>query len=214
MSAHRLVVLGAGEFARQILGLIEDAGPRSYDLLGFVANDDAPEVEGVTVLGGDEVLTGIDAAYLIGVGAPELRGKLAATAEAAGLEPARLIHSAAWVDRRATVGPGSLVAECSHIQYGAVVGSHVVVNINAIVGHDCVVGDHTAIAGNVMIGARSRIGREVMFGMGSIVMGDVRVGDRAVVGAGAVVTHDVPPDTCVVGVPARELGSVTGENAR
>jgi bifunctional UDP-N-acetylglucosamine pyrophosphorylase / glucosamine-1-phosphate N-acetyltransferase len=33
----------------------------------------------------------------------------------------------------------------------------------------------------------------------------VKIGDRSVTGAGSVVTHDVPPDTLVIGVPAKEV---------
>lgn len=201
-----LVVLGAGEFARQIIGVLEHLDGKYY-LIGFLDRDQRGSVEDVPILGGDEQLGSLHANYAIGVGTPPLRAKLATLADNHGLLPASLIHPAAWVDRRADVGEGALVAECAHIQYGAEVGRHVIVNINAIVGHDCTVGDHSTLAGNVMVGARAQIGNEVFLGMNAVVMSDVTVGDRAVLGAGAVVTRDVAPDTCVVGVPARPIHS-------
>jgi bifunctional UDP-N-acetylglucosamine pyrophosphorylase/glucosamine-1-phosphate N-acetyltransferase len=40
----------------------------------------------------------------------------------------------------------------------------------------------------------------------------VRIGARSRTGAGAVVTKDVPPDTLVVGMPARRVKKVNEAN--
>ena len=52
------------------------------------------------------------------------------------------------------------------------------------------------------------IGDNVWLGGGAIVLPGVTVGENAVVGAGAVVTRDVPPNTVVVGNPARAVRSL------
>jgi len=59
--------------------------------------------------------------------------------------------------------------------------------------------------------ARVVIGRGVWFGANVTVLPGVAIGDGAVVGAGAVVTKDIPAGAVVVGVPARQVGTVPSE---
>jgi serine O-acetyltransferase len=46
---------------------------------------------------------------------------------------------------------------------------------------------------------------EVLIGTGAQILQYLTVGSGAKVGAGAVVTRDIPKQTTVVGIPAREL---------
>ena len=46
---------------------------------------------------------------------------------------------------------------------------------------------------------------DVSIGIGAIILKGVRIGERATVGAGAVVTSHVPPDTMVIGNPAKAV---------
>jgi maltose O-acetyltransferase len=52
------------------------------------------------------------------------------------------------------------------------------------------------------------IGDNAWLGGGAIVLASVIVGENAIVGAGAVVTKDVPPNSVVVGNPARVVRSL------
>lgn len=47
-----------------------------------------------------------------------------------------------------------------------------------------------------------------VIGENAILFPNIRIGKNSVVGAGSVVITDVPPDTIVMGVPARPFGSI------
>jgi bifunctional UDP-N-acetylglucosamine pyrophosphorylase / glucosamine-1-phosphate N-acetyltransferase len=54
----------------------------------------------------------------------------------------------------------------------------------------------------------TRIGDDASTGSDTLLVAPVTLGAGAMTGSGAVITHDVPPDTLVVGVPAREIRKV------
>ena len=51
----------------------------------------------------------------------------------------------------------------------------------------------------------TRVCKGASIGSGAVVMCGVTIGERALIGAGAVVTRNVPADTVVAGVPARNM---------
>ena len=57
------------------------------------------------------------------------------------------------------------------------------------------------------------IGRHVWIGANATVCPGVTIGDGAIVAAGAVVTKDVPANTVVGGVPARQIKEIETEGA-
>ena len=52
------------------------------------------------------------------------------------------------------------------------------------------------------------IGEDVFIGSDTMLVAPLKIGDGARTGAGAVVTRDIPPDTLVVGMPARAIRKV------
>lgn len=59
-----------------------------------------------------------------------------------------------------------------------------------------------------------RIGSKTFVGAQAVILMGVTIGDGCVIGAGAVVTTDVPDGSCVIGVPARVVGTVDPSNGR
>ncbi len=81
------------------------------------------------------------------------------------------------------------------------------------IGDNCVIGASSALLTHCAIhGAHPVvIEDEVWIGFNALILPGVTVHTRSIVGAGAVVTRDVPPETIVVGNPARVLRSLTDE---
>ena len=82
-----------------------------------------------------------------------------------------------------------------------------------VIGETCEIGDNVLIYQGVTLGGTGKdagkrhptIGNNVMIGAGAKVLGPFKVGDNVKIGAGSVVLSEVPPNTTVVGIPARAI---------
>jgi UDP-perosamine 4-acetyltransferase len=208
----RVVGLGAGGHAAVVVDILRLGGHDIIGLLDPDSNLTDARVEGVPVLGGDELLVGMRdldvRAFFVGVGSTPsttARRRLYALGREAGLQPLAAVHPAAVVAASATLGAGVTVMAGAIINPRARLGENVIVNTGAIVEHDCVVGDHCHVAPRAVLGGGVRADEAAHIGIGAVVREQCRIGAEAVVGAGAVAISDVPAGVTVVGVPARAL---------
>ena len=101
------------------------------------------------------------------------------------------IHPAAKIGRRLVIDHGM----------GVVIGE------TAEIGDDCYIYHQVTLGvARTMAGKRHpTVGNNVIIGTGAKVLGPITVGDNARIGSNAVVVDSVPPDTTVVGIPARPV---------
>lgn len=213
----RVVILGAGGHASDVLGLVEALRNSGHDLTcaGVVgaelpdasrfAGRDAPYLGPVERL--DPTRSDIAAdAYLCGAGYPGGRAALAAAAARLDLPPAPpLVHPSGVVGVDVRLSPGVIVLGLVQLSAGVRVGALSLVSYGCLVGHDCTVGANTSLMPGAVISGDVRLGDDVLVGTNATILQGLRIGDGAVVGAGAVVTHDVAPGMTVVGNPARPV---------
>lgn len=122
-----------------------------------------------------------------------------------------------------------MVAEISRfitgvdIHPGAKIGKNLIIDhgMGTVIGETSVIGDNCIIYQGVTLGGTHlrRIKRHptledhVVIGGGAKVLGNITIGEGSRVGANSVVIEDVPPNSTVVGIPARVVGKgiKTGE---
>lgn len=211
---ERIVVVGAGGFAREVMDIIEDlteCGHISYEILGAI--DPMPSESqlarlhsrGVRYLGDDDSWLQQPNAdrFVVALGDPVLRSRVVPRYLRAGVTPATLIHPSALVGRHTTIEEGAIVCAGAVISTNVRLSSFATVNPNATIGHDATIGEFVSVNPGAIISGDVSIGERTLIGAGAIVLENLSVAADCIVGAGACVTKQVFSGTTVIGVPAR-----------
>jgi len=133
------------------------------------------------------------------------------------LHPDSYVHPAAHVIGNVTLGArvsvwptavlrgdrdAIVIGEESNVQDGTVV--HVDPGVPCTIGRRVAIGHRAIVHG-------ATVGDDCLIGMGAILLNRVRVGHGSIVGAGAVCREgmEIPPNSLVVGVPAKVIRETT-----
>jgi bifunctional UDP-N-acetylglucosamine pyrophosphorylase/glucosamine-1-phosphate N-acetyltransferase len=131
----------------------------------------------------------------------------------------------AHIENHVDIGPFAHLRKDAHLGEGVHMGNFGEVKASTLgpgvkMGHFSYIGDAT-IGANVNIGAgtitanydgknknKTVIEEDVFIGSDTMLVAPLKIGKGARTGAGSVVTKDVPPNTVVVGIPARAIRKV------
>lgn len=215
MSRSRIVVVGAGGFAREVQWLIREIGRAGamWEFVGFVVSDlgRLGEHDSVERVLGDygwlEQHAGSVDAVALGIGTPAARLKVAEelSARFPTLDWPALVHPSVIKDASCSVGPGVLLCAGVIATVNVTFEPFSMVNLACTIGHEARIGRGCVLNPTVNISGGVTLEEGVLVGTGAQILQYKRVGRGATVGAGAVVTKDVEAGETVVGAPAKPL---------
>ncbi|HUW96756.1 MAG TPA: acetyltransferase [Anaerolineae bacterium] len=208
----KLVILGAGGFAREVAWLVTEINcadaADSWEVVGFLerSSDRSGEsIYGIPVLRSADVAEYSRHIYAVAaIGDPRIRERAVAEAKDLGCRFATLIHPSVLMDQDSVkIGAGSIVCAGNILTVNVSIGEHVILNLDCTIGHDTAIEDYVTISPGCHLSGYSILRRGAYLGTGAVTIERREIGPRATIGAGAVVTRDIPADVTAVGVPAR-----------
>jgi acetyltransferase EpsM len=201
-AADGVVIIGAGQHGRVVLGLVLATG---LTVTAFYDDDPAKwglQIGGACVIGPiSELGLAPKSKAIIAIGDNRVRKRIA---ERCDLDWVTLVHPFTAVDPSAVLGVGTIVLPGTVVLAGATMGSHVIVNAGSIINHNARAESYSHVS-DAHLGAGASLGEGALLAVGALVIPRITVGAWAIVGAGAVAIRDVPPGVTVIGVPAREM---------
>lgn len=213
------MIVGAGGFGRETADVVDAvnaaAGDPVWRLLGVV--DDAPSPGNLERLARrslpylgttDELLSGgTRPHFLVGIGSPVVRRRLADRLEDAGLMAATVVHPAASIGSEVSIGAGTIICAGARVTTHIRLGRHVQLNPNATVGHDTTLGDFVSMNPASSVSGDCAIEDGVLIGVAGVVLNGLTIGAGAVLGGSACAVRDLAPGVVAVGVPAKPMSA-------
>ena len=148
-----IVVIGAGDFGKEVAWLIEDINKKApmYIILGFLDDDTdkiGKQLNGYECLGPVSSLIELNknhhACAVVAMQDSDIRRQIVKMfPEFDSWET--LIHPTANISASSKIGKGCIVCANNNISVNTAIGDQVIMNLSVTMGHDCKVADYVSI---------------------------------------------------------------------
>jgi sugar O-acyltransferase (sialic acid O-acetyltransferase NeuD family) len=215
MLTPRLVLAGAGDFAKEVLWMCSEIPPDHRKWGSICLIDDNPAEarlrmqEGhvdVHVIESIKDFSPCDRDLIVcTIADPHKKLSVCERLHARGGRFTNIIHPTVAIGPATTLGMGIIMARSSMLTVNIQIGNYVTINSFSSCGHDAVVEDGCTISAHCDITGHAHLERGAFLGSHAAVMPGVRVGAFATVAAGSVAFRNVKAGETVIGVPAKPI---------
>jgi sugar O-acyltransferase (sialic acid O-acetyltransferase NeuD family) len=207
--SKKIIIIGTGGFAREILCLISDLG-RYEEVACFMETDDIwaekwqnESIMGIPVRPRSEFDPDLYC-VTIGIGNSIFREKVLNELPQ-NTEYITLIHPSVVISKWIEIGEGAIICAGSILTSQIKIGKQAQLNLHTTIGHDCEIGDFFTTAPGVNISGICNFGNHVYFGTSSAVRQNISICDNVTIGMGGMVVKNITEAGTYVGMPAKKL---------
>lgn len=212
--SRTLYIIGTGGFAKEVGQLaaqlnVDGSRWSSIEYLCEREEDVGTPMPFGTVTSTDAQLRNLDrdVDYVIGLGAPKARQRIAEQLKShARLTAPNLVHPFSGFDGSAVrLGQGNIITRGAVFTCDVVVGDHNVFNLNCTVGHDAKIGSYCVINPGCNVSGGVQLEDGCLLGTGCQVLEGLLISAGTTLGAGSVAAKSIAVAGVYVGVPAKRL---------
>jgi UDP-perosamine 4-acetyltransferase len=204
-----IILLGGGGHAKVLIDLINTS--MQFEISGILDTqlEIGTKVLNVSVLGDDDLLSGLYSKGIknvcIAIGSVKDNARrriLFDKVKQMGFLVPYLLHPQTIISKNVHFSEGVQIMAGVNVQTDSLFKENTIINTGAIIEHDCSIGSHVHICPGAVISGGCTVGDGAFIGAGATVMQEINIGKCVTVAAGAVVVKDVPDRSMVKGVPA------------
>ena len=211
MSMKDIVIIGAGDFGKEVAWLIGDINKKAptYNIIGYLDDDQTKigqRINGYECLGPVSYLTELTDSHNLCATIANQNGEI--RKKFVDMFPSfeaweTLVHPSVNISETSSIGKGTIICAGGNVSVNTAIGDFCLLNLSAIVGHDCVIENYASVMSGVAISGHIQIKEGAYLGSNCTILPGMKVGRHSKVGAGSVVLRNVKDEITVMGVPAK-----------